>query len=172
VGEGEAPDPEDPYDPDAFPAWPDLVLIDGGKGQLDAALQAMREVGVREDQVAVVGIAKGRDRDAGRETFFRAGRPAFKLPPRDPALYFVQRLRDEAHRFAIGAHRAKRKREMTKNPLDEIGGIGPTRKRALLHHFGTVKAIQRASLEDLMKAPGVNAATARAVYDFFHEGRG
>jgi excinuclease ABC subunit C len=153
---------------DAFPAWPDLVLIDGGKGQLEAARQALAEVGVGADDVTLVGIAKGRDRDAGRETFFRPGQPAFKLPPRDPALYFVQRLRDEAHRFAIGAHRAKRKREMAKNPLDEIAGIGPTRKRALLHHFGTVKAIQRAALEDLMKAPGVNAATARAVYDFFH----
>jgi excinuclease ABC subunit C len=155
-------------DDDPFPAWPDLVLIDGGKGQLEAARQALAEVGVGADDVTLVGIAKGRDRDAGRETFFRPGQPAFKLPPRDPALYFVQRLRDEAHRFAIGAHRAKRKREMAKNPLDEIAGIGPTRKRALLHHFGTVKAIQRAALEDLMKAPGVNAATARAVYDFFH----
>jgi len=154
---------------DAFPAWPDLVLIDGGKGQLEAARQAMAEVGVGEDDVTLVGIAKGRDRDAGRETFFKPGQPPFKLPPRDPALYFVQRLRDEAHRFAIGTHRAKRKRELVKNPLDEIPGIGPTRKRALLHHFGTVKAIQRAALEDLMKAPGVNAATARAVYDFFHE---
>jgi excinuclease ABC subunit C len=156
-------------DDDSFPAWPDLVLIDGGKGQLEAARQALSEVGVSEDDVALIGIAKGRDRDAGRETFFKPGQPPFKMPPRDPALYFVQRLRDEAHRFAIGAHRAKRKRELVKNPLDEIPGIGPTRKRALLHHFGTVKAIQRAALEDLMKAPGVNAATARAVYDFFHE---
>ncbi len=154
---------------DGFPAWPDLVLIDGGKGQLEAARQALADVGVSESDVTLIGIAKGRDRDAGRETFFKAGQPPFKLPPRDPALYFVQRLRDEAHRFAIGTHRAKRKREMVKNPLDEIAGIGPTRKRALLHHFGTVKAIQRAALEDLMKAPGVNAATARAVYDFFHE---
>jgi excinuclease ABC subunit C len=153
---------------DTFPSWPDLVLIDGGKGQLEAARQALAEIGLGEDHVALIGIAKGRDRDAGRETFFKIGAPPFKLPPRDPALYFVQRLRDEAHRFAIGAHRAKRKREMVKNPLDEIAGIGPTRKRALLHHFGTVKAIQRAALEDLMKAPGVNAATARAVYDFFH----
>jgi excinuclease ABC subunit C len=160
--------PGDRDDPDGFPAWPDLVLIDGGKGQLEAARQALTEVGVPEAEVTLIGIAKGRDRDAGRETFFRIGQPPFKLPPRDPALYFVQRLRDEAHRFAIGAHRAKRKREMVKNPLDEIPGIGPTRKRALLHHFGTVKAIQRAALEDLMKAPGVNAATARAVYDFFH----
>jgi excinuclease ABC subunit C len=164
AGRGEGGASED----DSFPAWPDLVLIDGGKGQLEAARQALAEVGVSEEDVALVGIAKGRDRDAGRETFFRVGQPPFKLPPRDPALYFVQRLRDEAHRFAIGAHRAKRKREMVKNPLDEIPGIGPTRKRALLHHFGTVKAIQRAALEDLMKAPGVNAATARAVYDFFH----
>ena len=156
-------------DIDAFPAWPDLVLIDGGKGQLEAARQALADVGVSEDDVALIGIAKGRDRDAGRETFFKPGQPPFKMPPRDPALYFVQRLRDEAHRFAIGAHRAKRKRELVKNPLDEIPGIGPTRKRALLHHFGTVKAIQRAALEDLMTAPGVNAATARAVYDFFHE---
>ena len=154
---------------DAFPAWPDLVLIDGGKGQLEAARSALAELGIAD--VPLVGIAKGRDRDAGRETFFLAGRPPFKLPPRDPALYFVQRLRDEAHRFAIGAHRARRKREMTKSPLDDIPGIGPTRKRALLHHFGTVKAIQRAALDDLMKTPGVNAATARAVYDFFHETR-
>ena len=155
-------------DPDAFPAWPDLVLIDGGKGQLEAARQALDEVGITG--VPLIGIAKGRDRDAGRETFFGIDRPPFKLPPRDPALYFIQRLRDEAHRFAIGAHRAKRKKEMTKNPLDEIPGIGPTRKRALLHHFGTVKAISRAALEDLMRTPGVNAATAKAVYDHFHEG--
>ncbi|KQP09618.1 excinuclease ABC subunit C [Methylobacterium sp. Leaf99] len=153
-------------DSETMPVWPDLVLIDGGKGQLDAARTALEEMGVTD--VALVGIAKGRDRDAGRETFFVPGRPPFKLPPRDPTLYFVQRLRDEAHRFAIGTHRAKRKREMIKNPLDEIAGIGPTRKRALLHHFGTVKAIQRAAFEDLAKTPGVNAATARAVYDFFH----
>ncbi len=156
----------DPSDTDAFPAWPDLVLIDGGRGQLEAARKALDEVGVTD--VPLVGIAKGRDRDAGRETFFVPGQAPFRLPPRDPTLYFVQRLRDEAHRFAIGAHRAKRKREMVKNPLDEIPGIGPTRKRALLHHFGTVKAIQRAALEDLARTPGVNAATARAVYDFFH----
>ena len=155
-----------PDDPDSFPAWPDLVLIDGGAGQLEAVRGVLAEIGVTD--VPLVGIAKGRDRDAGRETFFVPGRAPFKLPPRDPVLYFVQRLRDEAHRFAIGTHRARRKREMTKNPLDEIAGIGPTRKRALLHHFGTVKAIERAALEDLAKAPGVNAATARAVYDFFH----
>nr|WP_244645084.1 excinuclease ABC subunit UvrC [Salinarimonas ramus] len=152
---------------DEFPAWPDLVLIDGGAGQVAAARKALAEIGVTD--VALVGIAKGRDRDAGRETFFCEGKSPFKLPPRDPALYFIQRLRDEAHRFAIGTHRAKRKRAMTQNPLDEIAGIGPARKRALLHHFGTVKAIQRAALEDLMKTPGVNAATAKAVYDHFHE---
>ncbi len=172
----EAPRPQDaeaagpadaaPDDPETFPAWPDLVLIDGGAGQLEAVRGVLAEIGVTD--VPLVGIAKGRDRDAGRETFFLPGRPPFKLPPRDPVLYFVQRLRDEAHRFAIGTHRARRKREMTRNPLDEIAGIGPTRKRALLHHFGTVKAIERAALEDLAKAPGVNAATARAVYDFFH----
>jgi excinuclease ABC subunit C len=168
ASEGGVPEPvpEPQADSDAFPAWPDLVLIDGGKGQLEAARSALQEIGVSD--VPLVGIAKGRDRDAGRETFFVPGRPPFKLPPRDPTLYFVQRLRDEAHRFAIGSHRAKRKREMTRNPLDEIAGIGPSRKRALLHHFGTVKAIQRAAYEDLAKIPGVNAATARAVYDFFH----
>ncbi|SFV08569.1 Excinuclease ABC subunit C [Methylobacterium sp. 174MFSha1.1] len=169
AAEGGPAEPEpapDPADIEAFPAWPDLVLIDGGRGQLEAARKALDEVGVTD--VPLVGIAKGRDRDAGRETFFVPGQAPFRLPPRDPTLYFVQRLRDEAHRFAIGAHRAKRKREMVKNPLDEIPGVGPTRKRALLHHFGTVKAIERAALEDLAKAPGVNAATARAVYDFFH----
>jgi excinuclease ABC subunit C len=159
--------PRNDADAEAFPAWPDLVLIDGGKGQLEAAHAVLRELGV--DDVPMVGIAKGADRNAGRETFFMAGREPFRLPPRDPALYFIQRLRDEAHRFAIGTHRAKRKREMTKNPLDEIAGIGPTRKRALLLHFGTAKAVSRASLDDLMRAPGVNAATARMVYAFFHD---
>jgi excinuclease ABC subunit C len=146
------------------------VLIDGGRGQLEAARATLAELGVTD--VPLAAIAKGLDRDAGRDSFFLPDREAIKLPPRDPALYFVQRLRDEAHRFAIGAHRARRKRGMAKSPLDEIPGIGPNRKRALLHHFGTMKAIQRAALEDLMKTPGVNAATARAVYDFFHDGRG
>ncbi len=170
AGEGAAeaePSLEEPSpEPDAVPAWPDLVLIDGGKGQLEAARAALASVGVTD--VPLAGIAKGRDRDAGRETFFIEGRAPFRLPPRDPTLYFVQRLRDEAHRFAIGTHRAKRKRELVKNPLDEIAGIGPTRKRALLNAFGTVKAIQSAAFEDLAKTPGVNTATARAVYDFFH----
>jgi excinuclease ABC subunit C len=154
-------------DPDAFPAWPDLVLIDGGKGQVEAARATLEGLGITH--VPLVGIAKGADREAGRETFIMPGRAPFRLPPRDPALYFVQRLRDEAHRFAIGAHRAKRKREMTKSPLDEIGGIGPSRKRALLLHFGTAKAIARASLDDLMRTPGVNAATAKTIYAFFNE---
>jgi excinuclease ABC subunit C len=152
---------------DAFPSRPDLVIIDGGKGQVEAARATLEKLGITD--VPLVGVAKGADRDAGRETFIIPGRTPFRLPPRDPALYFVQRLRDEAHRFAIGAHRAKRKREMTKSPLDEIGGIGPSRKRALLLHFGTAKAIARASLDDLAKTPGVNAATAKAVYAFFHD---
>lgn len=156
-----------PRDPDAFPSRPDLVIVDGGKGQFEAARRIMAELGAAD--IPLVAIAKGADRNAMRETFHMAGREPFKLPPRDPALYFVQRLRDEAHRFAIGTHRAKRKRETMKNPLDEIPGIGPSRKRALLLHFGTVKAIQRAKLDDLMRTPGVNAATAKAVHDFFHE---
>ena len=116
----------------------------------------------------LVGVAKGPDRDAGRETFYIPGREPFRLEARDPVLYFVQRLRDEAHRFAIGSHRARRKKDITQAGLQEIPGIGPTRKRALLRHFGTLKAIERASLADLEAVPGVNAATARAVYDFFH----
>ncbi|MCO5091114.1 excinuclease ABC subunit UvrC [Bosea sp. (in: a-proteobacteria)] len=154
-------------DPDAFPSRPDLVIVDGGKGQFEAARRIMAELGAAD--IPLVAIAKGSDRNAMRETFHMAGREPFKLQPRDPALYFIQRLRDEAHRFAIGTHRARRKRETMKNPLDEIPGIGPSRKRALLLHFGTVKAIQRAKLDDLMRTPGVNAATARAVHDFFHD---
>jgi excinuclease ABC subunit C len=150
-----------------FPEKPDLILIDGGQGQLDAAQEALSGLGVTG--VAAAAIAKGADRNAGRESFFVRGREPFKLSPRDPALYFVQRLRDEAHRFAIGTHRARRKKEFTRSPLDEIQGVGPARKRALLHAFGTAKAISRAALADLEKVPGINAATARVVYDFFHE---
>jgi excinuclease ABC subunit C len=164
----DVPRDQPPDDPEAMPLWPDLVLIDGGKGQVEAARGVLRDLGVAD--VPVVGIAKGQDRDAGRETFFVEGRDPFRLPPRDPALYFVQRLRDEAHRFAIGTHRAKRKKEFVKNPLDEIPGIGPTRKRALLLHFGTAKAVSRASLEDLSHVPGINAATAKLVHDFFRNG--
>lgn len=156
-----------PADDGAFPSRPDLVIVDGGKGQFEAARKIMAGLGASD--IPLVAIAKGVDRNAMRETFHMVGREPFKLPPRDPALYFIQRLRDEAHRFAIGTHRAKRKRDTMKNPLDEIPGIGPNRKRALLLHFGTIKAIKRAKLEDLMRTPGVNAATAKAVHDYFHE---
>ncbi|MBX9874128.1 MAG: excinuclease ABC subunit UvrC, partial [Beijerinckiaceae bacterium] len=159
--------PADPDD-DSFPARPDLVIVDGGKGQFAAAQKIMAELGAQD--IPLVAIAKGEDRNAMRETFHMAGREPFKLQPRDPALYFIQRLRDEAHRFAIGTHRARRKKDTMKNPLDEIPGIGPSRKRALLLHFGTVKAIKRAKLVDLMRTPGVNAATAKAVHDYFHDG--
>jgi excinuclease ABC subunit C len=150
-----------------FPDTPDLVLIDGGRGQFEAAREALQGLGV--DGVKIASIAKGPDRDAGRETFFVEGGESFKLPQRDATLFFVQRLRDEAHRFAIGTHRARRKKEFVKSPLDEIPGIGPARKRALLHAFGTAKAVARAGLADLEKTPGLNAATAKLVYNFFHE---
>jgi excinuclease ABC subunit C len=147
--------------------WPDLVLIDGGQGQLTAARDALAALGI--DDVPLVAVAKGVDRDAGRETFFIPGREPFRLPPRDPLLYFIERLRDEAHRFAIGSHRQKRKRDIRESGLQEIPGIGPTRKRALLHHFGTLRAIESASLADLARVPGVSADIARKIYDYFHE---
>jgi len=159
---------EDPFR--AFPDRPDLVVVDGGRGQLEAARQVFAELGV--EGVALASIAKGPDRNAGRETFFIPGREPFKLAPRDPALFFVQRLRDEAHRFAIGTHRARRKKDFVKSPLDEIPGIGPARKRALLHAFGSAKDVANAGLADLEKTPGLNAATAKRIYDFFHEGGG
>ena len=171
--EGEAgsamPDREEGIEPDehAESPWPDLVLIDGGQGQLSAARETLAGLGV---EVPLVAIAKGPDRDAGRETFFLPGRDSFKLPPRDPVLYFVERLRDEAHRFAIGSHRARRKRDLREAGLQEITGIGPSRKRALLHHFGTLKAIERAAVTDLMQVDGINAETARRIYAFFHDG--
>jgi excinuclease ABC subunit C len=154
----------------AFPDKPDLVIVDGGRGQFEAAKQVFAELGV--EGVRLASIAKGPERNAGRETFFVQGREPFKLPSRDPALFFVQRLRDEAHRFAIGTHRAKRKKEFVKSPLDEIPGIGPARKRALLHAFGSAKDVAGAGLADLEKTPGLNAATAKLVYDFFHEAGG
>jgi excinuclease ABC subunit C len=157
--DGEVGDPLGP--------WPDLILIDGGKGQFSAAASVLAELGITD--VPVVSIAKGRDREAGRETFFMARREPFLLPHRDPVLYFIERLRDEAHRFAIGSHRARRKKEMHANPLDEIAGVGPTRKRALLRHFGTAKAVSRAGVEDLMTVEGVSRALAEAIYDHFHE---
>ncbi len=151
-----------------FPTWPDVILIDGGQGQMTAVRAILAELGIT-DRVTAIGIAKGVDRDAGRERFFPPGRESFTLPPRDPVLYFIQRLRDEAHRFAIGSHRARRKKEMIKNPLDEIGGIGPSRKRALLQHFGTAKAVSRAALSDLMAVEGISEAVAKQVYNHFHD---
>lgn len=159
---------EDDFVEDTFPAWPDVILIDGGQGQMSAVRAILRDLGVTED-VTAIGVAKGVDREAGRERFFTEGREPFMLPVRDPVLYFIQRLRDEAHRFAIGSHRARRKKELTKNPLDEIDGIGPTRKRALLMHFGTAKAVSRAALADLMAVQGISESTARQVYNHFHE---
>ncbi len=157
---------EDQGKEDAFPQRPDLIIIDGGQGQFDAVGAVLAGLGI--DDIPIVAIAKGPDRDAGRETFFVAGKEPLRLSPRDPALYFVERLRDEAHRFAIGTHRARRKKDFTRSPLDEIAGIGPARKRALLNAFGTAKAISRAGLADLEKVAGINAATAKLVYDFFH----
>ncbi len=154
----------------SMPLWPDLILIDGGKGQLDVACAVATDLGITD--IAFVGIAKGVDRDAGRETFIIPGRAPFRLPPRDPALYFIQRLRDEAHRFAIGSHRARRKKAFTRSSLDEITGVGPARKRALLHHFGSAKAVERASYDDLLRAPGINQATAKLIYDYFHDEAG
>jgi excinuclease ABC subunit C len=165
--------PEAVDDPDAapqtgMPAWPDLVLIDGGKGQMSAVRSILEDLGIA-DKVTAIGVAKGMDREAGRERFFVQGKPDFTLPPRDPVLYFVQRLRDEAHRFAIGTHRARRKKDMIANPLDEIAGIGPTRKRALLHHFGTAKAVSRAGIDDLVAVDGISRTVAELVYNHFHE---
>jgi excinuclease ABC subunit C len=146
--------------------WPDLVLIDGGRGQLNAALASLEELGIED--VALAGVAKGPDRNAGRETFYLPDGREFTLPMNHPALFHIQRLRDEAHRFAIGAHRQKRAKALTSSPLDEVPGIGPARKKALLMHFGTARAIRNASLEDLQRAPGVSAGVAQAVYDFYH----
>ncbi|MEP2705108.1 MAG: excinuclease ABC subunit UvrC [Roseibium sp.] len=150
-----------------IPSWPDLLLIDGGLGQLSVVRETLESLGITD--VPLVGIAKGPDRDAGREKFFIPGRQSIMLPERDPVLYFVQRLRDEAHRFAIGSHRARRKRDITKNPLDEIAGVGPTRKKALLNHFGTAKAVSKAGVDDLAAVQGISEAIAKLVYDHFHE---
>jgi excinuclease ABC subunit C len=150
--------------------WPDLVIIDGGRGQLTAAQETLAALGIAD--LPLAAVAKGPDRDAGLETFFLPGREPFKLKPRDPVLYFVQRLRDEAHRFAVGSHRIRRRRDIREAGLQEIPGIGPTRKRALLRHFGTLKAIERAAPADLARVPGISAETARKIYDFFHERAG
>jgi excinuclease ABC subunit C len=154
-------------DPDhTLGQWPDLVLIDGGAGQLAVAEAVMAELGI--DDVALASIAKGPDRNAGRERFFVPGKPPFSLEPRDPVLYFLQRLRDEAHRFAIGTHRARRQKAIGRSPLDEIAGIGPNRKKALLHHFGSGKAVARAGLSDLESVPGISGTVAKKIYDHFH----
>ncbi len=148
--------------------WPDLLLIDGGAGQVTAVVDALAELGVED--VALIGVAKGVDRDAGKEEFHAPGRRPFALPHRDPTLYFIQRLRDEAHRFAIGAHRAKRAKAIGATPLDEAPGVGPARKRALLAHFGSAKAVSRAGVEDLKAVDGISAAMAERIYAFFHGG--
>ncbi|WP_340107302.1 excinuclease ABC subunit UvrC [Pikeienuella sp. HZG-20] len=156
-------------DPDReTPEWPDLILIDGGAGQVSAVKSIMEELGVAD--VAMIGVAKGVDRDAGKEEFHRpeGGRP-FALPHRDPTLYFIQRLRDEAHRFVIGAHRAKRKKSMSRSPLDDAPGVGPARKRALLAHFGSAKAVARAGLADLMSVEGISEKMAQSLHDFFND---
>ncbi len=146
--------------------WPDLLLIDGGAGQVSAVASIMSELGV--DDISMVGVAKGIDRDAGKEEFHRAGEPAFALRMNDPVLYFVQRLRDEAHRWAIGAHRAKRSKAISATPLDDVPGVGARRKKALLAHFGSAKAVARAGLSDLMAVEGISETVAKAVSDFFH----
>jgi excinuclease ABC subunit C len=155
-------------DPDrALGLWPDLLLIDGGAGQVSAVAQIMAEYGVQD--IPMVGVAKGIDRDAGKEEFHRIGQRPFALRHNDPVLYFVQRLRDEAHRFAIGTHRAKRAKSVGATPLDEVPGVGAGRKRMLLAHFGSAKAVSRAGLEDLKAAPGISDAMAETIYAFFHD---
>ncbi|PYD62887.1 excinuclease ABC subunit UvrC [Gluconacetobacter entanii] len=146
--------------------WPDILLIDGGAGQYSAVRAVLDELGVTD--VTLVGIAKGIDRDAGREWFHTADRPPFQLPPRDPVLYYLQRLRDEAHRFAITTHRAGRSKTLVKSELDDIPGVGPARKRALLNRFGSARGVRQAGLGELESAPGISRDTARTIYGFFH----
>jgi excinuclease ABC subunit C len=146
---------------------PDLVLIDGGAGQVNAVMEIMADLGV--DDIPVVGVAKGPDRDAGLERFYIPGKPYFMLEPKSPVLYYLQRLRDEAHRFAIGSHRTRRSMDMKKNPLDEIDGVGPGRKRALLHAFGSARGVARASVDDLAKVDGVSEALAQRIFDYFRK---
>ncbi len=155
---------------DTAPQWPDLVIIDGGQGQLNAVRETFAELKLAD--ISLIAVAKGPDRDAGRETLFMPDRKPLKLEPRDPVLYFIQRMRDEAHRFVIGSHRKLRKKDIRESGLQEIPGIGPSRKRALLHHFGTLKEIERASMADLGKVPGVSAESARKIFEFFHPNAG
>ncbi len=157
-------------DDDTVPQWPDLVVIDGGQGQLNAVREIFAQLKLTD--VSLIAVAKGPDRDAGRETLFMPERKPLKLEPRDPVLYFIQRMRDEAHRFVIGSHRKLRKKDIREAGLQEIPGIGPSRKRALLHHFGTLKEIERASMADLGKVPGVSAESARKIFEFFHPNAG
>jgi excinuclease ABC subunit C len=152
------------------PQWPDLVVIDGGRGQLNAVREIFTGLGLTD--VSLIAVAKGPERDAGKETIFLPDRQPLKLEPRDPVLYFIQRMRDEAHRFVIGSHRKLRQKGIREAGLQEIAGIGPSRKRALLHHFGTLKAIEHASVADLAKVPGISAESARRIYDFFHAAAG
>jgi excinuclease ABC subunit C len=146
--------------------WPDVALIDGGPGQLSVACQVFADLGVED--VTLVSISKGPDRDAGREHFYMPNREPFRLDPKNPVLYYLQRLRDEAHRFAIGSHRKKRSKAIGASPLDEIAGVGANRKRALLQHFGSARAVAGASLADIESVNGVSSTLARKIYDFFH----
>ena len=161
-------DPDREGEEKGLALWPDLVLIDGGAGQLTAARETLAELGL--DDVRVVSVAKGEERDAGREVFHMPGRTPFALPFRDPTLYFLQRLRDEAHRYAIGAHRQKRAKATAATPLDEVPGVGAARKRALLQHFGSAKAVTRAGLADLEAVDGVSKGLAKKIYAFFNGG--
>ena len=155
-------------DPDrSLDHWPDLLLIDGGVGQVSAVAKVMAEFGVED--IPMVGVAKGIDRDLGKEEFHMRGQRPFALQRNDPVLYFIQRLRDEAHRFAIGTHRAKRAKAIGATPLDDIAGVGASRKRALLAHFGSAKAVSRANLADLKAVEGISAAMAEKIFGFFHE---
>jgi excinuclease ABC subunit C len=166
-------DPDNPHEEAGEPPyspWPDMIVIDGGQGQLNAAREVLAALEIPD--LPVAAIAKGPERDAGQETFFLPGRAPFKLKPRDPLLYFIERLRDEAHRFAVGSHRQRRKRDIREAGLQEIAGVGPTRKRALLRHFGTLKEVERASLADLARVPGISDEIARKIYDFFHKQAG
>ena len=156
---------EDPLKKEGL--WPDLLLIDGGIGQVSAVRAIMDKMGVSD--IPMVGVAKGVDRDAGKEEFYRTGKPPFALRHNDPVLYFIQRMRDEAHRFAIGTHRAKRSKAISATPLDDVPGIGATRKRALLTHFGSAKAVSRAALADLKAVDGISDTIAETIYDYFHE---
>jgi excinuclease ABC subunit C len=155
-------------DPDrAMGTWPELILIDGGAGQLGVAREVLSELSI--DDVLAVGVAKGPDRDAGRERFFISNRAPFMLERESPVLYFLQRLRDEAHRFAIEGHRARRTKAITRNVLDDVPGIGAKRKKALLHHFGSGRAVSRAGLADLEEVEGISKAVAKRIYDFFRD---